>query len=119
MDFVGRNVLVIDPDPIARRIVVDALLSWGADVVEAATAAGAERVDRPMDAIVVSLCMSDSRCRAMVEQLRARWPGVPVIANSVVPQRHAHVVPTDNVVVLPKPVAPQTLRRELESRLSA
>lgn len=107
---------MIDADPIARRPVVEALLARGARVVEAATCAHGLHVERPVDAVVVSLPPDLAGWGAAIDGLRARWPKVPVFASSVVPaERLAHLA--EGVHFLPKPIPTAELCERLGRRL--
>lgn len=81
-----RRVLVVEDEVLVRMMVVQALRDYGYEVAEAGTAdealERARAAARPFDAAVVDLGLPDRRGDALVLDLRALQPGLPVLIAS-------------------------------------
>ena len=80
----GLRVLLVDDDPIVRALYVCVLQEAGAAVVSSGLATEAlQLIDlQAPDAVVTDLKMPEHDGIWLLEELRARLPGVPVIAVS-------------------------------------
>jgi CheY-like chemotaxis protein len=80
----GLRILLVDDDPIVRALYVYVLQEAGAAVVSSGLATEAlQLIDlQAPDAVVTDLKMPEHDGIWLLEELRARLPGVPVIAVS-------------------------------------
>ncbi len=82
----GRRptALVVDDDPSVCAVLEVVLRKLGCSVETAANGTEAhERMGRrPLDIIVTDLCMPEEDGFALLNRIRARWRGTPVIAMS-------------------------------------
>jgi DNA-binding response OmpR family regulator len=83
-DVAMQRVLVIDDQPYVRAIVIAGLAARGFEVVGAATgAAGLELFEKSnFDLAIVDIYMPGLDGVHVIRKLRARRPGLPIIAMS-------------------------------------
>jgi two-component system response regulator HydG len=77
----SSRVLVIDDDPQVRFLIQVALEDEGFVVGTAMGGAQALRLaaERPPDVVVLDVSLPDVTGDTLAQQLRARWPGLPVL----------------------------------------
>lgn len=77
------RILLVEDDPSLRAVFVNFLRHAGYEVVEAQDGADAlgvlDRDPAPMDLVVTDVVMPHTGGPALVERLRARLPGIPVL----------------------------------------
>lgn len=80
----GLRILVVDDDPVVRGLYVSVLQDAGAAVVSSGLATEAvDLIDlQAPDAVVTDLQMPERDGVWLLDELRTRLPGVPVIAVS-------------------------------------
>ena len=107
---VGRRALVIDDEPVVRRVVSAMLASQGFEVVEAADGAGGLTLaggERPFDVVLCDLMMPDVDGVAVHAAMAASHPErlgrLLFITGGAVSGRTAAFVERGDVRVLPKP----------------
>jgi DNA-binding NtrC family response regulator len=83
------TVLVVDDEPIVRRIAYRLLSEDGCRVLEAADAEEArtliEMASRPVDAALIDVVMPGDDGATLVRELLERWPRLPVVLMSAHP----------------------------------
>ena len=76
------HVLVVDDDPVFREVASEILTQAGHTVTEAANGVHAQGVETQPDLAVVDMLMPERDGIETIGDLRARWPGVKLIAVS-------------------------------------
>ena len=88
----GERLLLIEDEPAVRMLVRRALEEDGYAVVEAANGPAAlaliERDAAPVGAVITDVIMPRMSGRAVVDEVRRRWPSVPAIFMSGYPEQH-------------------------------
>jgi len=108
-----RRVLLVEDEVIVRMTTADVLADLGFDVVEAETGAAAlARLDPAPDLLMTDLGLPDMDGLMLIEQVRARLPGLPVVIASGRTE-----VPEANVVFLTKPYDGHDLRTAMAAAL--
>ncbi len=116
-------VLLIDENPIVRRLVRHSLLGGGYVVREAASGAAAlasAAAQRP-DLVLQALALPDMDGLELATRLRAQnGPGVPMVAMSTASTRldDAHLVGRFDQLLM-KPVEPAQMLRTVEALLQS
>jgi CheY-like chemotaxis protein len=86
MGNAGGRVLVVDDEPILRRLMVRALQGAGLEVLEAdsgyAALALLERDERLPDLLLTDILMPGFDGFALAARVTASWPALPVIYTS-------------------------------------
>ncbi len=92
----GRRVLLLDTDPMHRRVLGDLLHGWAIDVVEADACDGAvAALDRaaadadPFDVVVVGVERDSAGDGAALARARVGTPLPPLVVTSSLPRREA------------------------------
>ncbi|MBO1075818.1 response regulator [Roseomonas marmotae] len=118
-DPIRPTILVVEDEPIVRMVTVAMLEEMGFRATEAANAAAVlARVDPgegALKAVLLDINIPGARGRDMVDEIRARRPGLPVLIASGADteelrerfDRHGHID------FLPKPYANAELRQAL------
>jgi len=108
------RVLVVDDQPEVRTIISIVLRMHRYEIVEAASAAAALNLFEPagFDLVIVDIFLESTNGSDLIAALRARAPGLPVIAISGM-DFEAPELP--DVVRLPKPFRPADLLRAIEA----
>lgn len=109
------RVLVVDDEPDERALLATHLRRAGCEVVEApsAEAALADESQLDVDVAFVDLRLPGMGGWELVEELRRRRPGLPVVVTSVLDE---HDYP-DVEAALPKPFVGEHVRAALERAL--
>ncbi len=108
------RVLLVEDEPLVRMTTAGMLAELGHDVIEAGTGAEAmARLIQGVDLVVCDLGLPDMDGLALVDQVRERLPGVPVIVAS-----GAAGASGRNVVWLGKPYDEFALRAALDQALA-
>lgn len=101
----GRSVLVVDDEPMIRRIVQLSLSGEGYTVAEAGNrAAAAEAVrtaEPPFDLVVLDLTLPDGDGRTLIPVVRGRSPGTRVLVVSGLGEAEASNVGADGFLAKP------------------
>ena len=110
-----RRVLLVEDEELIRATTADALTDLGFEVVQAGTAdAALSRLDPAPDLLLTDLGLPDRNGAVLVQEVRQRLPGLPVIVAS----GHSES-PDADVVWLAKPFDLQGLRRAVEQAVGA
>jgi two-component system, cell cycle sensor histidine kinase and response regulator CckA len=84
-----RRILLVEDDPSLRAVFVNFLRHAGYEVVEAQDGADAlavlNREPAPVELVVTDVVMAHTGGPALVERLRARLPGIPLLYLSGTP----------------------------------
>lgn len=118
-------ILVVEDDPILRRVVVKILQSWGHTIVEAVDGVAAleevERAGGDLAAVLLDLMLPRLHGLEVARRLRDGHPELPIVACSaaLTDQLIVDLVAAGVRAILPKPYTAQMLRATLarESRL--
>jgi two-component system, cell cycle sensor histidine kinase and response regulator CckA len=117
----GRQVLVIEDEPAVRQILERSLVSVGFAVTTAEGSQQANevaaRLERP-DLVVCDVVLRDGVGPAVVDELRRRWPAVPVLYVSGYTDRAGRRIGPDDPL-LHKPFTAAALYRAVAARLEA
>ncbi|HEX7187151.1 MAG TPA: response regulator, partial [Actinomycetes bacterium] len=120
----GRRLLVVDDNMAARQALGGLAGSWGMSVVtvDSAGAALAYLTSSSVDVVAVDVLMPVVDGLALVAQIRAGWPDVPVVAISSLPRRELMTrpgwAPLGPTPVVTKPVRREALRSALIAALA-
>lgn len=112
------QVLIVDDEPQVRRLLGRWIAGWGYRVKEAAGAAEAltEMEAAPADIMIIDIGMPERDGLWLAEQVRARWPGVPMIMATGIDE--SAVVRTSRRVgaaaYVTKPFDPDLLRQAVD-----
>ncbi|MBA3658104.1 MAG: PAS domain S-box protein [Gemmatimonadales bacterium] len=118
----GERVLVVEDEPMVRRTLVRVLQEEGYAVLEAGDGRDAMALldgsARP-DLIVTDVQMPQVDGRELAGEVERRWPGLPVLFTSGFGGDHAvqRGLIEEGRAVLQKPLAPETLLREVRTLL--
>ena len=120
-----ETVLVVEDDPHVRAVAVGSLKQAGYVVLEAATAAAAEKLAAdyagPLHALLCDVILPDGRGPIVAKRLLERFPDAVVLYTSGYAEdtivRHGEVDPDVNF--LPKPYTPDALTRALRHHLAS
>jgi len=119
----GRRVLVIDDEPLLRRVLGNMLTPEGYEVVEAASGrAGVELATSgpPFDAVLCDLMMPDLDGTAVHDELVRLRPAVArrmvFISGGAVTDRARAFIERPDIVLLAKPFTLEQLLAMIESR---
>ena len=99
------TILVVDDEPSIRQLVKRVLERSGHRVIACKGAAEALAAPGPFDLLLVDLILPEVNGRQLTEELRARWPDLPVILMSGYPPQH-DLTPSPPSVFLQKPMMP-------------
>lgn len=109
----GTRILVVDDDPVVRRVLSDTLGRAGYTVVLAGTAAEALRLatDEEPALAILDLVLPDSDGIELLGQLRASWPALPaiIVTAYVEPRSIVEAMRRGAVDYLGKPIDPDVL----------
>jgi two-component system OmpR family response regulator len=101
----GRSVLVVDDEPMIRRVVQLALCGEGHAVAEAENAAAAAEAVRaagpPFDLVLLDLTLPDGDGRALIPLVRRHSPGTRVLVVSGLGESEASGVGGDGFLAKP------------------
>lgn len=100
-----KKLLIVEDDTNLRRILALFLTSYGYEVLEEGTVAGAlDRLDTPgLSMIVLDLRLPNGHGRRVVEGLKAKRDDVPVIILSALPDEGLLGFPVEAVLKKPTP----------------
>ena len=118
MGEMARTILLVEDEPIVRRLAERALVRGGWHVVAAESgeaALAAAGVSRP-DAVVTDVTLPGMDGRALVDALRGMWPNLPAVLVSGYTDSAARADPmAEKMVFLPKPYTLAALVSALEA----
>ena len=107
-----KKILVVEDEPVLRRVIVRNLVAHGAEVLEAETVAEAiERLDDRPDLILLDINLPDRSGWDVLRHLRTAGDQVPTVIVSAVrvsPERLEEFKP---LAYLPKPFPIEALLR--------
>ena len=113
------RVLVVDDQPEVRTTISIVLRMQHYEVVEAASAASALTLFEPasFDLAIIDMFLQDSNGSDLIAALRARSPGLPVVAISGMTALDSLSAVPDlaDVATLQKPFRPADLMRAIEA----
>lgn len=119
----GSRVLVVEDNPVNRRLAVDVLRAVGYEVVEAAGAPEArDRLAGSLpDCIVLDVRLSGADGLALVEELRAdhRTAAIPIVVTTALAMRadRERILQAGVDAYLAKPFLPEQLRQAVGALL--
>lgn len=115
------NVLIVDDEPVIRRVAQLALAGEGHAVVEAGDSASAVRMiretNRPFDLILLDRTLPDGEGTALIPTIRRDAPGTRILVVSGLGQLDAASVGADGF--LPKPFTRSSLLAAAQLALSS
>jgi two-component system cell cycle sensor histidine kinase/response regulator CckA len=115
------HVLVVEDEDDVRRIICRALEGQGHRVRPASTAAGALQAmeeEGAVDLVISDFVLPDRRGGSLVDELRRRWPGVPVLLVSGYTASTTGTLPA-GTPFLEKPFTPSELVARVAELLAA
>ena len=119
----GETVLVVEDEPMVRRVISRALREFGYVVEEAANGREAlERLDSPAgipDLVITDLVMPEMGGRELAVRLAERFPDLPILFTSGYTDGEAvrRVLVDEQRPFLQKPLRPDILRRRIRELL--
>jgi len=119
----GSRVLVVEDNPVNRRLAVDVLRAVGYEVVEAAGAPEARDhlAGSLPECIVLDVRLSDTDGLALVEELRAdrRTAAIPIVVTTALAMRtdRERILQAGVDAYLAKPFSPEQLRQAVGALL--
>jgi two-component system cell cycle sensor histidine kinase/response regulator CckA len=119
-----ERVLVVDDEPVVRRLLARILRSRGYDVFETEDAQSAlafmSSANRQMDLVVTDIVMPTASGAGLAEQIKARWPAVKILFVSGFPTTDA--LPASEMSSIPllgKPFTPDQLEAKVREVLDS
>jgi len=118
-----RTVLLVEDDPLVRKVARRILEGAGLGVLEAAGAEEAEAVCRrhagPIDLLLTDIVLRNANGRDLADQLRALRPDMKVLFMSgytghIMVRRH---IPAPDMLLLEKPFTPESLLEKIGEAL--
>ena len=118
-----ETILVVEDEPDVRTVIKRSLQALGYTVIEAS---GAEEALCVMDTrgdsvelVLTDVVMPRKSGRELVDELRRRWPGLPVIFMSAYADEAIanHALDDPGVVLVPKPFTRSDLARAVRAML--
>jgi two-component system, cell cycle sensor histidine kinase and response regulator CckA len=112
------TILVVDDEQAIRELVGRVLERQGHKVILCQSAVEALAAPAPIDLLLVDLIIPDVNGRQITEQLRARWPSLPVVVMSGYPPDRG-TMPSAPAAFLQKPMLPSAVVEAIERLLTA
>jgi two-component system, cell cycle sensor histidine kinase and response regulator CckA len=109
------HVLLVEDEPMVRRLLKETLRIHGFTVIDAASAEEAIRIvqneDPPLDLLITDLVMPGMGGRELAKHVSSRWPGLPTVFMSGYTEDMAfrEGKPNPEAAFLPKPFSPSEL----------
>ncbi|HEU4699309.1 MAG TPA: response regulator [Gemmatimonadales bacterium] len=119
----GETVLVVDDEETVRTMIARTLAAEGFRVLEAASGAAALALlagrTEPVQLVLCDLAMPGLDGPAVAAEVRARWPGVPLLFISGYPGEEAsrRGLLAPGAAFVAKPFTPETLTEAVRSNL--
>ena len=119
----GREkILVVEDDPAVRKFAVDALISLGYEVVEAANGRAALELlkngDNTFDVIITDMVMPEMNGKEFAEIVKKQYPNTKIIfASGYTDNFYKNGVLSEDMHFLPKPYYIHTLARAVRKVL--
>src|SRR5688572_24737487 len=116
----NARILVVDDDAPARQLVRKYLSSRGSTVFEAENAyfALGRMTEAEIDLVITDVNMPGRSGLWLVEEIRTRWPGMPIIVTTTEEGAHRAIADTvKNIAFCPKPYSLQELGRVIEEMI--
>ena len=110
------TILVVDDEPSIRALVGRILERQGYQVVLCQGSADALAAPPPIDLLLVDLMLPGVDGRQIAEQLRVRWPNLPVVLMSGYPPEFG-TTPSPPSAFLQKPMLPAAVVDAVERLL--
>jgi DNA-binding response OmpR family regulator len=115
-------VLVVDDEPLIRNFLTRCLESWGYAFKQAGSAADALEcmIARPASLVLCDVMMPDHDGFWLAEQLRARWPDIPVVMTTALDdvETIARSRELGALAYITKPIAPEQLLQTIRRLIS-
>ncbi len=112
------TILVVDDEPAIRQLIARVLQRDGHTTILCSGASEAMAVPGPVDLLLVDLVLPDVNGRQLTEDLRKRWPTLPVILMSgMLPTQD--MTPAQPAMFMQKPMLPKTISEAVTKLLSS
>jgi CheY-like chemotaxis protein len=120
----SETILVVEDEDTVRKFIKRALMSQGYQVLESRNGVEALRLlelrEAPLDLVMTDLVMPEMGGRELAAQVRARYPGLPVLYTSGYAKEagDSQEAAANAEYFLPKPFGPLDLTRKLREVLA-